>query len=272
MYPYGQCVFPGQAAGAGESGINRLENDDDGSGTGPKDAGDIDMDAPDEYGIATARLEEFCTTHGYRRRLVWSRRVPLDEFIEDVLKLSREDDTTRSQDGEEAEVQGRDNRDARDIQRVRAVCDHQFGRGSFDSIAGGEEGMARLKLTRSRNTGKLRNVHDGEGGHLLSMRAEDGLMILKRAGAVNLHSRLDTPSLRVTVTDDSVPFNREGKSVFAHFVTDCDPDIIPGDEVMVVDREDTLVAVGQAVMGAREMMDFQSGMAVDVREGLASRM
>jgi 7-cyano-7-deazaguanine tRNA-ribosyltransferase len=149
------------------------------------------------------------------------------------------------------------------------VCDHQFGRGTFESIIGGEDKAAGLALNRSKNTGKLRTVHDAGGNHLLSMRAKDGLMILRKAAAVNLHGRLDAPSLRVTVKDDSVPFNREGRSVFAHFVTGCDPDIVPGDEVLVVDGDDALVAVGRAVMGAREMADFQSGVAVDVREGLA---
>ena len=76
---------------------------------------------------------------------------------------------------------------------------------------------------------------------------------------------VDIPS--VVVNDDSVPFNRDGKNVFAHFVLDCDPEIIPGDEVMVVDGEDRLVAVGSARMAAREMKDFGGGMAVDVREG-----
>jgi len=275
MYPYGQCVLPGQTAGDGEPRGASAEDGRTPPGPGQDDATVDDAAADDEDGIAAARLEEFCGAHGYRRRVVWSRRVPLDEFIGDVVDLSDvagpkgEADGAGDDEGNGRRGTGASARDARDIARLRAVCDHQFGRGTFESIIGGEDKAAGLALNRSKNTGKLRTVHDARGNHLLSMRAKDGLMILRKAAAVNLHGRLGAPSLRVTVKDDSVPFNREGRSVFAHFVTGCDPDIVPGDEVLVVDGDDALVAVGQAVMGAREMADFQSGVAVDVREGLA---
>jgi 7-cyano-7-deazaguanine tRNA-ribosyltransferase len=57
----------------------------------------------------------------------------------------------------------------------------------------------------------------------------------------------------------------------AQFVVGCDEGLRPFDEVLVVDREDTLVAVGQAMMVAEEMRDFRKGMAVKVREGVQSK-
>jgi archaeosine-15-forming tRNA-guanine transglycosylase len=38
----------------------------------------------------------------------------------------------------------------------------------------------------------------------------------------------------------------------------------------VVDEQDVLVAVGQVMLNAEEMADFQKGMAVKVREGIAT--
>ena len=56
--------------------------------------------------------------------------------------------------------------------------------------------------------------------------------------------------------------------MFAQFVTGVDPGLRPGDECLVVDEDDGLVAVGQLLLAAEETVDFQHGMAVKVREGL----
>ncbi|MCI4372004.1 MAG: tRNA-guanine transglycosylase, partial [Thermoplasmata archaeon] len=146
--------------------------------------------------------------------------------------------------------------------RVRATADLQFGRGAADALLRGN-----VAYVVSKNTGKVRNVL-ADGEHLLSLRAEDGLFTLKAAGAKRLHEAFSTPKLRVIVERDSVPFQREGKNVFAKFVEDADPEIRPGDEVLVVSREDDLCAVAQAAMNRREMMAFKRGVAAHVREGV----
>ena len=146
--------------------------------------------------------------------------------------------------------------------QVRRTADWQFGKGAGAAFTNGD-----LRCDRSKATGKMRTVHlDGE--HVLSLRAGDGLWTLKPAGARLLHAALPAPANRVVVADDSVPFNREGKSVFAQFVVACDPALRPGDECLVVDGNDALVAVGQCLLNAEEMADFTSGMAVKVRDGL----
>jgi 7-cyano-7-deazaguanine tRNA-ribosyltransferase len=72
----------------------------------------------------------------------------------------------------------------------------------------------------------------------------------------------------VVVKDDAIPFNREGKNVFCAFVGECDPDVRPMDEVMVVDGSDNLVALGRALLTREEMFAFRTGIAVKVREGI----
>ena len=146
--------------------------------------------------------------------------------------------------------------------RVRATADLQFGRGAADALLRGQ-----VSLVVSKNTKKVRNVTVG-GEHVLSLRAEDGYFTLKAAGARRLREAFAPPRLRVVVDPDAIPFHREGKNVFAKFVRDADPDIRPGDEVLVVSPEDDLCAVARSAMNRREMLAFTRGVAAFVREGV----
>ena len=61
---------------------------------------------------------------------------------------------------------------------------------------------------------------------------------------------------------------RKGRNVFAKHVKDADPEIRPGSEVIIVDEEDNLLAVGKAILNGKEMIAFKSGIAVKVRRGV----
>ncbi|MBN2065253.1 MAG: tRNA guanosine(15) transglycosylase TgtA [Candidatus Thermoplasmatota archaeon] len=148
----------------------------------------------------------------------------------------------------------------RDAQRISAVCDMQFGRGCGDVLLGGD-----IAVVKSKKTDKIRNVYCN-GRHILSMRASDGLFTLKLDGAKILHKKIPFPLLRVVVHDDAVPFIKEGKSVFAKFVTDCDEELRPLDECLIVDIKDQLLAVGRCLLNKTEMLSFSFGMAVKTRE------
>lgn len=149
-----------------------------------------------------------------------------------------------------------------DVACVEAIADFQFGKGAANAMLGG-----KIEIRKSRATGKIRTVFcDGE--HVLSMRAEDGLFTLKIAGAKRLLAAFKAPALRVMVNKDSAEFNRQGKNVFARFVVECDSNVRPGGDVLVVDEGDALAAVGKALMNREEMRAFKSGIAVKVREGV----
>jgi len=149
-----------------------------------------------------------------------------------------------------------------DAWRVRAVADMQFGRGAADALFSNP-----LKIVKSRKTGRIRNVMS-DGRHVVSMRAHDGLFTLKLAGARRLHAAFSPPSMRVIVDAETAPFYRAGANVFAKFVRGADPDLRPGDEVIVVDPADAIIATGQARMNAEELRSFRRGVAVRVREGV----
>ncbi len=151
----------------------------------------------------------------------------------------------------------------RDIQRISAVCDMQFGKGCGDILLEGD-----IEVIKSKKTEKIRNVYCNEK-HILSMRASDGLFTLKSEGAKILHREVPSPLLRVVVHDDAVPFVKDGKSVFAKFVIDCDDELRPLDECLIVDERDHLLAVGRCLLNKPEMLSFSFGMAVKTREKIA---
>ncbi len=130
-----------------------------------------------------------------------------------------------------------------DQAKIAAVADYQFGTGAAEALFNG-----KVELVKSRNTDKIRNVIvDGE--HVVSMRADDGFFTLRPPGAKRLLAGMEAPKLRVVVQDDSVPFNREGKNVMCQFVIECDPELRPMDEVMVVDSKDELDRHRQSAPG-----------------------
>jgi 7-cyano-7-deazaguanine tRNA-ribosyltransferase len=150
-----------------------------------------------------------------------------------------------------------------DISKIRAVADYQFGKGAADALFDGE-----LQIVKSKTTGKIRNVLVN-GYHVVSMRASDGFFTLRPSGAEKLHKRFPSPRLRVIVNADSVEFNKEGKNVFGGFVLDCDPDLVPMDEVLVVNESDQLIAIGRALLVKDEMLSVKKGLVVKVREAVA---
>ena len=147
-----------------------------------------------------------------------------------------------------------------DAARVAAVSDMQFGKDASKALLNG-----KIKIVKSKKTGKIRNIYC-DGKHVLSMRASDGLFTLKIDGGRVLHNFFKYPKLRVVVNSDAVSFVKEGKSVFAKFVKDCDPDLRPFDECLIVDEQDNLLAVGRTLLNREEMLSFQNGVVVKTRE------
>lgn len=144
---------------------------------------------------------------------------------------------------------------------LRTVADYQFGAGAGRTLFP-PSGSASVRRSSS---GRPRQVLSE--GHRLVSYGVTGRFTLGLAGGHRLHSSLDPPSLRVVVGTESEPFVREGKNAFAKFVREVDPTIRPADEVLVTHHRDELLAVGRAELSAEGMLDFETGVAVSVREG-----
>ena len=150
----------------------------------------------------------------------------------------------------------------RGLDELRTIADYQFGAGA--GVALFPPGEA-VEIRRSSSGRPRQLVADGQ--RLVSYGV-DGRFTLGIAGGRRLAAAFDRPRCRVVVGDDSEPFVRAGKNAFAKFVSDVDPEVRPGDEVLVVHDRGDLLAVGRAELSAEAMADFDSGMAVKVREGV----
>lgn len=144
--------------------------------------------------------------------------------------------------------------------RVQIIADFQFGKGAGEALF--PEGCEVI-LSR---TGRVRQI-TLHGKRLATVRAKDGRFTLGIDGALRLLAALRPPAYRVVASGDVAEFIRQGKNTFAKHVIAADPAIRAGDEVMVVDGEDQLLATGSAVLSGGEMLLFNYGVAVKVRQG-----
>ncbi len=150
------------------------------------------------------------------------------------------------------------------LKRVRTIADYQFGRGA-GRILFSDEVTFQLSTTKRVRQILLHNER------IATVRAKDGMLTLSIKGAARLHGFLPYPAQRVVVNSDAAPFVSKGKTAFARHVVAVDPDIRAGQEVLVVDESDRLLATGKAVLSAIEMQDFKKGIAVDVRSGIDAK-
>lgn len=148
------------------------------------------------------------------------------------------------------------------VRRVQTIADYQFG--GLAGTALFPDGCEFILST----TGRIRQILF-EGKRLATIRARDGRLTLGIEGARRLHAILPAPGYRVVIRDDVADFVAQGKNTFAKHVVSADPRIRAGDEVLVVSGDDRLVACGTAMLSGEEMLAFNYGGAVKVRQGSA---
>ncbi|WP_336327755.1 PUA domain-containing protein [Halovenus sp. HT40] len=153
---------------------------------------------------------------------------------------------------------------ADDIASLRTVADYQFGPGAGVALFPPD---GEVSVTRT-SSGRLRQIH--ADGDRLGTYEQDGRIRLGIEGGRRLQDRLDSGGYRVVVGDESEPFVRDGKNAFAKFVTGADGAIRPRDEVLIEHDDGRLLAVGRAELSGQGMVDFETGMAVKVRDTIGS--
>ncbi len=103
---------------------------------------------------------------------------------------------------------------------------------------------------------------------MATLRPTDGMFSLTIHGAKRLARGINSPRLWVKVSDEATPFIAQGRSVFAKHVIAADREIRPQEEVIVLNEDNKVIAVGKAVLTGREMTAFKRGVAVRVRKGI----
>lgn len=148
-----------------------------------------------------------------------------------------------------------------DLLRVRGIADYQFGPNCGLSLF-----PDNVSIEYSKNTGKIRLLFIDDV-LLASLRPTDGMFTLTIAGAERIISKMENFAYAVTVMDEVSKFISQGKNVFSKHVTSAGPMIRPGDEVIVVDSNNQVLAVGKALLNGIEMLSFKTGVAVKTRRG-----
>ncbi len=98
-----------------------------------------------------------------------------------------------------------------------------------------------------------------------------GFFTLSIEGASIVHRLLPGKKLRVVISEEAAPFVEKGKTAFIKHVVEIDPELRAGEEVLVTDETDKLLATGQLLLSPAEILVLNSGAAVDVRAGVASK-
>ncbi|MHA1273734.1 MAG: PUA domain-containing protein [Promethearchaeota archaeon] len=83
-------------------------------------------------------------------------------------------------------------------------------------------------------------------------------------------NNIKKPILRIVVQNDIAEFIAEGRNVFCKHVVDIDENLRPNDEVIIVNENDELLAVGRLKIPVSYIKSFKSGVAVNVRRGIKS--
>ena len=148
------------------------------------------------------------------------------------------------------------------VRRVRSVADYQFGKR-----VGMKLFPKDIEIRYSERTGRIRYVHLN-GLRLATLRPTDGLFSLSLDGARRLleYSKKVLKCV-VTVRNDVSEFIKKGGDVFAAHVVGASDEIRSKDEVIVVNEDFNLLAVGRAILSGDEMKAFKRGVAVKVRRG-----
>ena len=145
--------------------------------------------------------------------------------------------------------------DAWTSRQIAGLLEWQYGPELAAKIA------PRFRGERSPRTGRLRAFRFSDSGEFTFHVGTDGVARPTFRGAGVLHGELPVGHHRVVVDDDAAPFVKAGRSLFVHFVRACDPAMVPGSSVLLVDRSDRLLAVGRLLLAPHEIPRLSRGVA-----------
>lgn len=98
-----------------------------------------------------------------------------------------------------------------------------------------------------------------------TLRASDYVVIPHPPLARLLHRYAPFPRYRIVVVEEMARDVLEGYTVFARHVIQCDEDVRRGDEVLIVDEHDNLLACARALLDCEAMITCTRGAAASIR-------
>jgi uncharacterized protein with predicted RNA binding PUA domain len=151
---------------------------------------------------------------------------------------------------------------SRIIKKIHAILKFQFETDVFEKILT----IDNIRIEFSRNTGNIKYIYI-EKERVLSYKPTTGMFTLSIFGAKLLHSHSSSPKHRVIILSEVENFIRQGKSVFSHHVIQIEESLRIGSEVLVVNEQDDLLAIGKLSVPP-SYAGLMIGQAVAVRKGI----
>ena len=148
------------------------------------------------------------------------------------------------------------------LNRIRGIANYQF-----PGNVGGCFFPDEAEITLSKKTGRIRHVYLN-GILMATLRPTDGFFSLTIDGAKRLSSLVSPHRIRVVVREDVEKFAKDGRNIFARHVINADIEIRPGEEVIITNDRNEVLAIGRAHLTGIEMLSFKRGIAVKTRRGV----
>jgi conserved protein with predicted RNA binding PUA domain len=147
------------------------------------------------------------------------------------------------------------------LAKVRSIADYQFGKG-----VGVQLFPDNIEIQYSPRTGRIRFINLN-GERLATLRPTDGVLSLSLKAAQTMAEKIPFAKCFVTVKNDVSKFIAAGGDVFAVHVVKVNPEVGAKDEVIALDEDGDVLAVGRTILSSEEMKTFKTGVAVKVRHG-----
>ncbi|EZQ03034.1 pseudouridine synthase [Candidatus Acidianus copahuensis] len=150
-----------------------------------------------------------------------------------------------------------------DIERkyIAEILAYQFDRELVDPFL---ENI--FYIQNSINTNRIRNVLNSEMNLFLVLRAQDNLFSLTLLSGEILRRYTKPVKYRIIVPKDIGEAIMTGGNVFAKHVINIDKSLRYGDQAIVVDNDDKLIAIGKLRLSGEEIMEYKRGIALSVKE------
>lgn len=152
------------------------------------------------------------------------------------------------------------------LRKLHSISDYQFGPEITNILFKNND---KIQIIRSKNTNKIKYVHLNDK-LLLSLKPTTGLFTLSFLAAEHIINRTTVPKLRAVVLSEISEFIKKGRNVFCKHITAIDENLRPMDEVIVVNQEEEVLAIGRVNVPIPYIKTFTRGVGVDVRKGIGS--
>ena len=147
-----------------------------------------------------------------------------------------------------------------ELKKMCSIADFQFGQGAGDVLFSGD-----IYVEKSKGTNRIRFIYRNIE-RIFSFRVRDGFLVPSLLSGKILHQ--NGLGLKIVVNEESEPFVRQGKTVFAKHILEADPRIAIKDEVIITNHKNEFLGIGTAKISGKMMKEINKGVAVSTRKGI----